>query len=121
MARKAEEERLRFEAKDLFMKNTLEYVDNRLKIIRRKEVLKQREAERIEEDRVARRVADRIERRDARIARQEMRESIIMKWEDEWAEWVRKDEIEEAKRKFHHDKMYVYIKEPKLFKIKNYF
>ena len=97
LARIREEERLRRKEHERFITEMNLYVDKRMTELRRKDVLRQREAERREEDRLARRVADRIERRDARICRQEARERIIMTWEDEFSEAFRKDEIEKAK------------------------
>lgn len=95
-----EEERLRREERDRFMNEMTVYVDRRMTELRRKDILKQREAERREEDRLARRVADRVERKDARIRRQEARERIIMNWEDDYSEACRKDEIERKKMMF---------------------
>jgi hypothetical protein len=95
-----EEERLRREEREQFINEMNVYVDRRVTELRRKDVLKQREAERREEDRLARRVADRVERKDARIRRQEARERIVMTWEDNYSDACRKDEIEREKMMF---------------------
>ena len=101
LQREEDKARRKKEEYEEFLKNTRAYVEARMRALRRKEVMRQREAERREEDRLAQRVRDKIERRDARLARQEARERLIMAWEDEMGNCMRLDTIEEGKRKYH--------------------
>ena len=96
LERVKEEERIRREAQAKYTKEMREYVDKKMTKMRRKAILRAREDERKEEDRLARRIADRVERRDARIARQEARERVLMSWEDELSSRMRDDDIERA-------------------------
>lgn len=103
--REAEKERIKKAQYEDFLKNTYAYVDSRMRALRRKKLQEEREAERKEEDRLAQRVRDKIERRDARLARQEARERIVMAWEDERGHCLRADLLEETIRATHHRAM----------------
>ena len=83
LERMAEEARLRRKAAMQKHRETVTYVDDRLRVLDRARELRERELERMEQLRIEQRAADRLIRRAARIAEMEAAERVLMSVEDD--------------------------------------